>query len=74
MHKAHMKKDTESEFSGEFMTIREVAEILKVKPLAVYRYIRKGRLPAYRFGGQKKTIRIKRLDFEIFKATSLIRF
>jgi len=59
-------------FSQEFMTIREAAAILGVSRQAIRRYIKKGRLPAYRFGGQKKTIRIKRLDFEIFKVKSLI--
>lgn len=34
----------------EFLTIEEVAKRLKVNKVTIYRWVRKGKLPAVRFG------------------------
>ncbi len=46
----------------EFLTVKEIAERLKVKEFTVLDWIRKGDLPAYRVGG--RSYRIKKQDFE----------
>lgn len=33
------------------MTVREVAELLRVHPATVYRLVRRGVLPGFKFGG-----------------------
>jgi len=47
-----------SEF--ELLTIAEAAKLLKVSPVTLHRWIKQGRLPAYRVGPRK--VRIKRSD------------
>lgn len=47
----------------EFLTVREATELLKVNPMTIYRYIKAGKLPAYKIG---KDYRIKKEDFEKF--------
>jgi excisionase family DNA binding protein len=46
------------------MTVKEVADTLRVHPTTVREWIRSGRLKAARFGG--KDYRIKREDYEKF--------
>jgi excisionase family DNA binding protein len=44
--------------SGRIVTIEELATILKVHPITVYRMVKRGELPAFRIG------RVWRLDSE----------
>lgn len=46
-----------------YYSIQEVATLLKVAYLTVYRWIQAGKLPSYQVG---KQYRINRLDFEKF--------
>ncbi len=50
----------------EFYTVNQSAIILKVHPLTIRRYIKDGRLKAYRAGGN---IRIRVLDLKDFAQT-----
>ncbi len=52
----------------EFYTAKEVAEILKVNIMTIYRYIKAGRLQAHKIG---KDFRIEKSELERFlKKTS----
>ena len=53
------------QFCG-FMTVYEIADLLRVEPLTIYRYIRSKKLIAYKLG---KEYRVKQEDFEKFLAT-----
>jgi excisionase family DNA binding protein len=44
----------------KLLTINEIMEILKVSKLTIYRYIKAGKLPAYKVG---RDYRIKEEDF-----------
>lgn len=44
----------------KLLTINEITEILKVSKLTIYRYIKAGKLPAYKVG---RDYRIKEKDF-----------
>lgn len=44
-----------------FLTPQEVADLLRVSPDTVRRWINAGRLPAYKVG---RGLRIKRIDFD----------
>lgn len=46
-----------------YLTVKEVAAILKLNPITVYEYIRAGSLPAFRFG---RYYRVDAHDFERF--------
>ena len=46
----------------EFLTVAEVAELLKLNPLTVRNWINRGELPAVRLG--ERRVRIKRSDLE----------
>lgn len=50
-----------------FLTVKEIAEYLSLKDLAVYRLVQRGDLPSYKFGRQ---IRIKKEDFDRFLENS----
>lgn len=50
-----------SDFEGEFLTVAEVAEVLKLNQQTVRNWIEQGSLPAVRVG---RRVRIKRADFE----------
>lgn len=47
----------------KFLTVEEVANILKVTKMTIYRYIKSGKLPAYKTG---KNYRIKQKEFDNF--------
>lgn len=47
----------------EFYTVEEVAKLLKVNPMTIYRCIKKGKLNAYKIG---KIFRIDKKDFSKF--------
>ena len=49
--------------SGAFMTVYEIADLLRVEPLTIYRYIRSKKLIAYKLG---KDYRVQKKDFEAF--------
>lgn len=49
--------------SGAFMTVYEIADLLRVEPLTIYRYIRSKKLTAYKLG---KDYRVQQKDFEAF--------
>jgi len=46
-----------------YLTVKEVATILKLNPITVYEYIRDGHLPAFRFG---RYYRVSEKEFERF--------
>ncbi|HEV2339989.1 MAG TPA: helix-turn-helix domain-containing protein [Patescibacteria group bacterium] len=46
-----------------FLSVRQIAYILKVHPLTIRRYIREGKLKAVRIGG---TVRIKETELQNF--------
>ena len=52
---------TSNDFGDEFLTVAEVAELLKLNPQTVRNWIDQGSLPAIRMG---RRVRIKRSDFE----------
>ena len=51
------------EQTEEILTVREAARFLKVSVNSIRRYIRLGRLPAYRIADER-VLRIKRSDLE----------
>ncbi len=53
----------------EFYTAEEVAELLRVTPLTVYRMIKDGRLKAHRIG---RSLRITRENIDQWKASSMV--
>jgi len=55
---------------NKFMTIKEVMETLRVSQLTVYRYIKAGKLPAYKVG---RDYRIKETDFKKFLESKKIK-
>jgi len=46
----------------DYYTVPEAAEMLSVSPSTIWRWIKSGKLPAYRVG--ERSIRIKRVDLE----------
>lgn len=55
---------------AKFFKPREVADILQLNTLTIYEYIRKGRLPAVRFG---KSYRINEKDLESFVKKNIVK-
>lgn len=51
----------------EFYTIEEIAQNLKVTKMTIYRYIKAGKLKAYKLW---KEIRVKKEDYESFILSS----
>lgn len=47
----------------EFLTVQEVANILKVTKMTIYRYIKAGKITAYKVG---KDFRINKEEFDKF--------
>lgn len=47
----------------ELMTAREVADILKVNIMTIYRYIKAGKIKAYKIG---KEFRVEKKEFDRF--------
>ncbi len=48
--------------AGEFLTVPQAAEVLKVSAVTVSRWLKQGRLPAYRVG--PRAVRIRREDID----------
>ena len=46
-----------------FWTIKDIARMLKLDPMTVYRYVKAGKLKGYKFG---KEFRINNADFQTF--------
>lgn len=51
---------------SELLTVKEVAKLIRVSPMTVYRAVELGTLPHVRFG---RTIRVDRADLEAFVLT-----
>ena len=48
---------------SKFLTVREVAEMLKVNKMTIYRYVKAGKIEAYKVG---KDFRIQETEIEKF--------
>lgn len=53
----------EERFSNKLLTVNEVAEILRVSNMTVYRLVKSGQIPAIRVG---KNYRIKESDVNAY--------
>jgi excisionase family DNA binding protein len=58
-------KDSGPRFSHEHLTVKEVAEYLRVHPLTVYTWAKSGRLPCIRLS--KRSLRFLAADIEKFE-------
>lgn len=47
----------------QFMTVKEVADYLRVSKMTVYRLVQDGSLPAVRFGRNYRIFRVEAYDF-----------
>lgn len=56
--------------NDQFYTLHEVADLLKVTYLTVFRWIKSGKLPAYKFG---KQYRIDRITLDEFISNSKVK-
>ncbi len=54
----------EVNMAAEFLTISELAKVLKVNPKTIYRAVWSKKIPAYKIG---KALRIAKKDVELFK-------
>ena len=54
----------ELDIATEFLTISELAKVLKVNPKTIYRAVWSKKVPAYKIG---KALRIAKKDIEVFK-------
>jgi excisionase family DNA binding protein len=57
-------------FTGTLMTVAEVAGVLRVSTMTVYRLVRSGELPAIRVG---KSFRIQQHDLTAYLAEGVVR-
>ena len=62
--------EEQGSLTGPLMTVAEVAEVLRVSTMTVYRLIKAGELPALRVG---KNYRIRAGDLETYLATGEVR-
>ena len=58
-----LNKIRRDKMKEKLLTINEITAILKVSKLTIYRYIKAGKLPAYKVG---RDYRVKQEDFERF--------
>lgn len=56
--------------AGPLLTVAEVAQVLRVSNMTVYRLIKAGELPALRVG---KNYRIRERDLEAYLSTGSVR-
>lgn len=56
----------------DYLTIKEVAGMLRVSPRTVSRYIRDRTLPALRWGPRRKLVRVRRSDVEMAAAHGVV--
>lgn len=59
-----------SSANEEYYSIKEVAELLKVAYLTVYRWIQAGKVPAYQVG---KQYRVKKVDYEAYIKSNKVK-
>lgn len=52
------------------MLVEEVAELLRVHKMTIYRYIKAGKLTAYKLG---KELRISKDDFDLFMQSKKVK-
>jgi len=57
---------SESFASARFLTVREVAELLRVSSMTVYRLIKSSELPAVRVG---RSFRVRDIDVDAYLAS-----
>ena len=62
-YKDQKKEKRQSYETNEFYTTQEVAEMLKVNVMTIYRYIKSKKISAHKIGGE---FRIRKKDFESF--------
>ena len=65
-----MGRQTGEGLAGPLLTVAEVAQVLRVSNMTVYRLIKAGELPALRVG---KNYRIREGDLEAYLATGSVR-
>lgn len=53
-----------------YLTVKEIASVLKLNPLTIYLYIHKGKLTAFRLG---RNYRVEKKDFERFIREQKVR-
>mgnify|MGYP003443321356 CR=1 FL=1 len=63
MSKASLEKNKEKDIGNDFYLVEEFAEKLRVSNMTIYRYIKAGKLKAFKIG---KEFRIKRDEYEKF--------
>ena len=56
-----LNKFRRGKMKEKLLTINEITAILKVSKLTIYRYIKSGKLPAYKVG---RDYRVKQEDFD----------
>lgn len=52
--------------NAKFLTVEEMAKLLRLGTMTIYRYLKAGKLPAYKFG---KEYRVYEDDFKAFIAS-----
>ena len=65
-----MERQGGDRLAGPLLTVAEVAQVLRVSNMTVYRLIKAGELPALRVG---KNYRIREPDLEAYLATGSVR-
>lgn len=70
MNKPLSSKKNDSDTEKEFYLVEEVAKKLRISNMTVYRYIKAGKIQAYKIG---KEFRIKKETFEGFMKKSSTR-
>jgi excisionase family DNA binding protein len=63
MSKALLEKNKEKDIGNDFYLVEEFAEKLRVSNMTIYRYIKAGKLKAFKIG---KEFRIKKDEYEKF--------
>lgn len=63
MSKASLDKNKEKDIGNDFYLVEEFAEKLRVSNMTIYRYIKAGKLKAFKIG---KEFRIKKDEYEKF--------
>jgi len=66
--KKHTKPKTHSD-SHEFLTVEQLAGLLHLNPMTIYRLVKSGKLPVYVLG---RVMRFRRDDLEDFLAKSRV--
>ena len=56
--------------TDQLLTINDITKILKVSRLTIYRYIKAGKLPAYKMG---RDYRINKVEFEKYLKTTKVK-